>query len=136
MSKLSDMLIAHEGLELKPYHDSRGRLTIGVGRCLDEVGISKSEALLLLDHDILRATQEAQTYHWFWELNEPRQDVVISMIFNLGADGFYKFSRLISALERSAYPAASLEMLNSDWAKEVGSRARDLASIMSSGEYP
>jgi len=52
MQRLQNTLEHHEGLRLKPYKDSVGKLTIGIGRNLDDVGISKSEALLLLQNDI------------------------------------------------------------------------------------
>lgn len=49
MSRLHDMLIRHEGLRLKPYHDTVRKLTIGIGRNLDDVGITHEEALILLE---------------------------------------------------------------------------------------
>lgn len=47
-------LVRHEGLRLKPYKCSANSWTIGVGRNLDDIGISGSEALVLLKHDIAR----------------------------------------------------------------------------------
>ena len=38
--KLVDQIIEHEGLKLKPYHCPAGKLTIGVGRNLEDKGIS------------------------------------------------------------------------------------------------
>ena len=52
LADLRDQLIIDEGLRLRPYRDSVGKLTIGVGRNLDDVGISNDEAMVLLDHDI------------------------------------------------------------------------------------
>jgi len=45
-------------LRLKPYRDSVGKLTIGVGRNLDDVGISAEEADVLLANDIAKAQAE------------------------------------------------------------------------------
>lgn len=50
---LKDMLIRHEGLKLKPYRDTVGKLTIGAGRNLNDLGISEREAMFLLDNDIM-----------------------------------------------------------------------------------
>ena len=47
-----ESLIRDEGLELKPYRDSVGKLTIGIGRNLDDKGISESEARMLLANDV------------------------------------------------------------------------------------
>lgn len=46
------MLIRHDGLRLKPYRDTRNKLTIGVGRNLDDVGITREEALMLPNNEI------------------------------------------------------------------------------------
>ena len=44
MKTIEEQLILHEGLRLKPYRDTVGKLTIGVGRNLDDVGITRAEA--------------------------------------------------------------------------------------------
>jgi lysozyme len=135
MSKLRESITRHEALRLKPYLDTSGKLTIGYGRNLHDVGIDKSEAQYMLDKDIHRATDEAQSYHWFWGLTEPRQDVVIEMIFNLGGSRFREFPKLIHALEKSDFETAAEEMIDSKWAREVGFRATELAGVMVTGQY-
>ena len=92
---LYDLLEKHEGLRLKPYDDATGKppgdkpihgfLTIGVGRNLTSVGISRNEARLLLKADIGKATSHAKQYKWFSTLNPARQAVVVSMVFNMGS---------------------------------------------------
>jgi len=134
--KLVELLIKHEGLKLKPYTCSAGKLTIGVGRNLDDVGITKEEALYLLAADIYRVEKEAITnFAWYVFISQARQDVVLSMIFNLGLEGFKQFKNLISALENQNYGMAAEEMLNSKWASQVGQRAKDLSQMMYSGSY-
>ena len=59
-NRLREMLIRHEGLHLKPYRDSVGKLTIGVGRNLDDVGITREEALILLEHDIAKGRRDVR----------------------------------------------------------------------------
>ena len=54
MESMIGMLKRHEGLRLKPYQDTIGKLTIGYGRNLDDRGISKEEAEYLLRNDISR----------------------------------------------------------------------------------
>ena len=53
---LRDALIRDEGVRLKPYRDSVGKLTIGVGRNLDDKGLTRAEAEALLDNDIRDVT--------------------------------------------------------------------------------
>ena len=45
---LNALLIRHERLRLKPYTDTVGKLTIGVGRNLTDMGLTQDEVLLLL----------------------------------------------------------------------------------------
>jgi lysozyme len=132
---LKSMLVYHEGLRLKPYKDSVGKLTIGVGRCLDDVGVSTDEAYMLLDNDLLRCELAARKFHWYAQLEKPRQDVVLSMIFNLGLAGFLKFQGAIHLIETGHYDDAAKEMLDSHWAKQVGKRATELSELMRTGKY-
>jgi len=131
------MLITDEGLRLKPYRDTVGKLTIGVGRNLDDVGISKEEALYLLENDIQRAIREASKIFgstvWL-SLDEVRQAVIIDMLFNLGKPRFLTFKKFIQAVKEKDFKKASYEMLNSKWAKQVGKRAERLAYMMETGE--
>ena len=53
LDALKKQLIMHEGLKLTPYRCTADKLTIGVGRNLDDVGITQDEAEYLLDNDIL-----------------------------------------------------------------------------------
>ena len=39
IQNLIDLLMKHEGVRNKPYEDTVGVLTIGVGRNLDDVGL-------------------------------------------------------------------------------------------------
>ena len=136
MSKLREMLVKHEGLKLKPYKDTVGKLTIGVGRNLDDVGISKEEALILLDADIARVKKQAeQTWAWFKQLTPARQDVLLSMIFNMGLNGVLGFRNTLAAIQKGEYDLAAKQMLESKWAKQVKGRAVELAMMMETGEY-
>lgn len=129
------MLMRHEGVRLTPYRCPAGKLTIGCGRNLQDVGITQLEAMTLLSNDIERVTKEAHTFGWFKSLNRARQDVVISMIFNLGLPRFKEFKKTIEAINMGNFSKAADEMLDSSWAKQVGERAIDLADMMKRGSY-
>lgn len=133
--KLMYRLIEEEGMKLKPYRCSAGKLTIGVGRNLEDKGLSNEEALFLLQNDIIEAVKELKKAFLFFDsLNETRQIVLIDMCFNLGINGLKKFKKMIKALENQDFSLASKEMLSSCWAKQVGARARSLALLMETGE--
>ncbi|MCB7129934.1 MAG: hypothetical protein J3T61_10405 [Candidatus Brocadiales bacterium] len=133
--RLYEQLIKHEGLRLKPYRDTVGKLTIGVGRNLDDVGISEDEALQMLRNDITSIrTMLVHTFPWFQKLNGARRDVVANMVFNLGLGRFKRFRKLIAALIVHDYDRAAIEMMDSKWADQVGSRANELSYIMRRGK--
>lgn len=132
--KLTERLIKHEGLKLKPYTCPAGKLTIGVGRNLEDRGITEDEALYLLKNDILNCRNQCYTsFYWFGDLDEVRQDVLIEMCFNLGISRLKGFKKMLKACELKNYTLASQEMLTSLWARQVGNRAKKLADIMRKG---
>ena len=128
---LQEMLIRHEGLRLKPYTDTVGKVTIGVGRNLTDNGITKEEAVEMLRHDMDAAIAEAvKNFPWFLDLTEERQRVVVSMLFNMGLPKLKGFKNFLAAVEAQDYETASKEMKNSQWAKQVGMRAVELSILM------
>jgi len=131
---LKAQLIRHEGARLKPYHDTVGKLTIGVGRNLDDVGITPVEMLVLLDTDITRAEAGLRAAWPHYDRLDPvRQQVLVNMAFNLGVPGLLAFKNTLAAVERGDYEAAYVEMIDSKWAKQVGARATELSAQMKTG---
>lgn len=131
---LKQLLIKHEGVRLKPYQDTVGKWTIGVGRNLDDVGITYEEAMYLLTNDLRHVENDClHAFPWYADLDEARQAVVASMVFNLGLAGFLRFKKLIKAIEQEDWPKAATEMLASQWAVQVGQRADELSTMMLRG---
>lgn len=136
MSRLHEMLIRHEGLRLKPYRDAKNKLTIGVGRNLDDAGITREEALMLLNNDIATVRREVErALPWVSRLNPVRKDVILDMVFNLGLPRFRRFKKTIAAIKAEDWEKAAREMLDSQWAKQVGKRAKELSAMMKRGQY-
>jgi lysozyme len=130
------MLIRHEGMRLRAYLCSKGKITIGVGRNLEDRGITEAEAHAMLDHDLEDVCKEAERFTWYATLSPARQDVIVSMLFNLGLTRFLKFKNLIEALRLGQFEKAAAEMLDSDWHRDVKGRAEELAALMKAGVYP
>lgn len=140
------ILIEDEGIKNFPYLDccglkwkecvcqSKGKLTIGVGRNLDDVGISNTEIIQLQENDVKNVTEALEnTFPWFHGLNTPRRVVILSMAFNLGIKGLKNFKRMIHAIEAGDFDLASHEMIQSNWSRQVKNRADRLALIMKIG---
>lgn len=128
---LKDQLILHEGLKLKPYKCTAGKITIGVGRNIEDIGITEDEARSLLDNDILRVAQELDNaLPWWRDLSDVRQRVLLDMAFNIGTPTLMKFKNTLALIEAGEFESASVEMLDSRWAEQVGQRARTLSQAM------
>lgn len=131
---LLDRIIKHEGLRLKPYRCTAGKLTIGVGRNLEDNGITESEALVLLGNDLERCHIECiNSFPWYVDLDETRQGIILEMCFNLGLNRLKGFKKMLAAMALKNYALASQEMMMSAWALQVGQRSRTLADIMKRG---
>ena len=133
--RLFQQLRLHEGVEQFPYRCTAGYLTIGVGRNIEERGLSDDEIDFMLDNDISIVINElGDSYDWFFDLSEVRQRVIADMVFNLGLPRFSKFKNMIAALEDGDYEEAANQMMDSRWAEQVGLRASRLAEMMETGE--
>jgi lysozyme len=130
---LRSQLERHEGLRLKPYHDTVGKLTVGYGRNLEDVGISRDEADFMLDNDIDQVERQLNTVDEYQGLDPIRQAVLANMAFNLGFRGLMGFKNMWAAIANQDWQSAAREMLSSKWAKQVGDRAVELAFIMRTG---
>ena len=140
MEKLKEQLIRHEGLRLKPYRCPAGKLTIGVGRNIEDRGITKAEAMAMLENDIAGARGDVgMLLEQFgidaWRLSQPRKDALTNMAFNLGSRRLAGFKKMFAAIRDGNYDLAAAEMLDSKYADDVGQRAVELANQLSSGEY-
>lgn len=135
--KLREMLTLHEGLKLKPYLCTAGKTTIAIGRNLDDVGITREEADMMLDHDIDRCIEELDRVLASWRTHDDvRQNVLIELVFNLGITRFLGFRKMIAALTAYDYATAAKEMKDSRWYTQVGQRAVTMCEMMRTGEYP
>jgi len=159
---LKDQLIRHEGLKLKPYPCSKGKWTIGVGRNLQDVGLTNDElmqiighceltrmeaiailkrqgitedqAMMLLNNDINRCMAECRrNFPFFDSLTEARQDVLLNMCFNVGIFKLRGFKKMIEALKIGDYEEAAAQMKDSQWHIQVGNRAVELEAQMIKG---
>jgi lysozyme len=133
--KMIAQLRLHEGERLKPYRCTAGKLTIGVGRNLDDRGITSDESAYLLNNDIDSHWIELLEHlPWVETLDEVRQRVMLDMAFNLGISGLLTFRRTLGHIKAGDYALASSAMLESKWATQVGQRARRLATMMKTGK--
>ena len=154
---LIEKLIVAEGLRLQVYKDTLGIDTIGIGRNLEDRGISKEEldwmdipsidhvyewgiteadAVYLATNDVQIVEEELLRAHPCVDrLDSVRQLILIDMAFNMGVPRLCLFKKMWAAVEAEDYPTAAKEMLDSRWAKQVKGRATKLANAMHNGEF-
>ena len=136
MNRIKSQLVRHEGLRLKPYRCTADKLTIGIGRNLDDCGISQKEAYALLDNDIRNCEQQLldEIPVIYNALDEVRQSVLLNMCFNLGLKGLLGFINTLAFIAARDWERAANGMLASKWAKQVGLRAIELSELMRKGK--
>lgn len=123
-------LISDEGLKTEPYIDTVGKTTIGVGRNLDDNGISQAEAMFMLTNDIEMVETELDArLDWWRGLPDDAQRALCNMTFNLGWPRLSKFEKMLAALKDRDFEEAAAQALASKWATQVGQRAIRIAQL-------
>ena len=123
-------------MELKPYKCTSDKLTIGIGRNLEDVGISEKEAEMLLQNDVQQVTaQLKEKFPWVLQLDEVRFAALINFTFNVGIGTASKFVNAMALLKVGNYDTAADEFLDSRWAKQVGQRAIEVTEQIRTGEW-
>lgn len=121
--ELKTRLRSYNGLHLKPYH-AAGRLKIGIGRNLDDFGITEEEAEILIENDLVRCEHALLSIFGgtFYggsgpenvpsRLSQERKNVLLEMVFTLGVDQFKKFDVMIDAIKMENFQWAADAMAN------------------------
>lgn len=135
-SRLSKQLEIDEGRRRRLYKDTVGKLTIGVGRNIEDRGLRDDEIDLMLKNDIEEAESIARAVvPVFDKLDDVRQEVVVNMSLNLGQTRLAGFKQFIAALMRFDFQRATTEMMDSKWYEQVGDRGKRLAYAMREGKF-
>lgn len=137
-AKLRKMLEVDEGLRLKPYKCTAGKTTIGIGRNLDDVGITREMAYQMLDEDVAHATKACRKI--FGELfdrwSENRQLGWINLAFNLGYNSLSQFRNTIRAALVDDWTEVEKGLRNSRWFSQVKGRAERVIALICQERFP
>lgn len=107
-----------------------GKLTIGIGRNLDDVGITRPEAEYLCAHDLDGCERDLdRNVPWWRAMSEPRQRGLVNMCFNMGWPVLRQFHTTLGHLQAGRYADAAGSALDSQWARQVGERAQRIAAL-------
>ena len=138
MDKLLESVKRHEGYRNKVYLDTLGKRTVGVGHlCVEnfwEDGKEYDEDFLMgiLEKDLQSAIDQADDMCKNLTISDDAKIIIIEMIFQLGGNGVSKFRKMWQALQQDPpdYAEASVQMLDSRWAKQTPNRAKEMADHM------
>jgi GH24 family phage-related lysozyme (muramidase) len=152
LDAIQKLIAQHEGSSATVYTDTAGNPTVGIGFNLNRPNARAAIGAIGVDYDKLRAgaislTQAQITALFqsdvaaaisdarrlvsnFEALPSPQQQVVVDMIFNLGAAGFKEFKQTIAAIESLNFSLAAEDMIASAWCGQVGTRCSDDVALM------
>jgi len=141
MSKelLKEEIKLHEGFKDTIYRDTLGFKTIGFGhkvvhtdKFIQDKAYPKDVLEDLFDRDFEKVWDLMTRFCSVNNLNvsEKAQEVLCEMIYQMGYSGVSKFKNMIKALQNKEYKVASIEMLDSRWAKQTPNRAKALSDKM------
>ena len=124
-----------EGVVYEVYLDHLGYPTFGVGHLIIEgdaehgsaVGTTITEERVkeCFEKDLDIAVSECEALFGDNWNNYPGelQEVLVNMMFNMGRGRLGGFKKFIAAINESDWNKASIEMMDSRWATQVGNRA-------------
>lgn len=144
-------LAFHEGCELKPYRCPSGKLTIGVGRNVEDnpftaeelkvigdwqKGITKNAAYMLLRNDVKKCNEQLiKNVPIYTKLDLERQYALLDMCFQLGINGLLNFKKMLKFLSMRLYRQAADECLDSRYAIQTPKRAKRIAREIREGYW-
>lgn len=128
-----------EGYRRWAYRDSRGHMTIGIGHLLipdqPHTAITDEAVEAIFQDDLAKAAAIYNRVAWLDSLSEARQGAVLNLCFNLGVEGALRFRKFFEALHDGDWERAGAELLDSEWARQVGKRAERLARQIVDDEW-
>ena len=157
LDEIKQRLAVHEGFRSKPYRCTSGKLTIGIGRNIEdnpfteeelrlvdkdymEKGITKAQAFAILARDIMQFDFELRKKIPFYaNLDDERQYALLDMAFNMGIGnskkGLLSFKKMLSYMGTGFYKQAAAECLNSKYGRELPTRAGRIANTIETGVF-
>lgn len=147
-----NILIEHENYYAKPYLDSKGIITVGIGTASTKglfeyekevLGINNIDEITYLDlktakwlanNEINYIIKRLEKYKWYKIAPNYIQIAVQDLCYNLGVSGFLKFKKTISYLEKQDYQMAGTELLDSSYLTDVKGRAIRISILIQTGK--
>ena len=151
VKELYEEISSDEGKVLHAYLCSELHATIGIGHKIldtdpekeldifginweevpDDQHITEDRCYILFQEDVQIAISGCMKIYNNWnDLPQEVQHILVNMCFQLGQRGLSNFKQMGKAIEESDWEKASVEMMDSRWAKQTPQRAERLKNRM------
>ena len=139
-NSIKESIKEHEGFRDTVYKCTEGHRTIGYGhKCVEEhwedkISYPRGYLEEIFDNDFHIAKKQMKELLAQEDLaiKKGAENILIEMIFQMGKNGVSKFRNMMKALRGQNYGLASVEMLDSLWARQTPTRAKKLSELMAS----
>lgn len=153
LQKVRMMVAFEEGKRNKPYRDSEGFETIGIGHLMDprkggslpvwarnelnQAGqLSEASVYRLFDDDLTAKHEELRRRApWVAQLDEVRYACLLDMAFQMGVTGLLGFKNTLAMIRGGDYSGASEGMKHSLWYRQTPNRANRRRAQMLTGKW-
>ena len=137
ISDCKALIARHEGKRSKPYLCTADKITIGIGRNLEDKGLNDEEISFLFKRDCADALHDAaRLFASFETLDSVRKIALIDMAFNLGYDRLSQFKNMRAAIEMNDWNEVANQAMDSRWYRQVGIRGKRIVEMLRTGRMP
>ena len=141
LEQLREQLEIDEGVKYEVYNDHLGYATFGVGHLVLEsdeehgaalgTAVSESRVIEAFEQDCENVLRDCNIlYEDFASLPEEVQQIIANMMFNMGRTRLSKFKGMKRGVDARDWHAAAVEMVDSNWYRQVTRRAARLVERM------
>ncbi len=127
---LIDNIKESEGFRSRVYQCTEGYDTIGYGFAIKDLVLSEEISTMILVEKLDKINDRLSSHDWFIDSPDDVRDVLVEMAYQMGVTGLLKFKKTLLYVSNRKYKEASVEMLDSLWAKQTPNRAKKLSDIM------
>lgn len=137
--EIKQMIIAHEGKRYRPYQDTLGLWTVGVGHLIGDGKslppemnreFSEDEIMAMFEKDYAHHRSAAMNIPGFDKLDGRGQGALTDLTFNMGPSWISKWPKLKKQLEAGDTKGAAQNLEQSKWYGQVGNRAPTIVSLL------
>ena len=137
------MIEKHEGRKTKPYQDTKGLWTIGVGHLIgngktlpDNMNreFSNKEVDDMFASDYEHHEKAAKQIPGYGKLNDSGKAALVDLTFNMGPTWYRKWPDFTKQLQAGDTEGAAKNLEGSAWYKQVGQRGPAVVNLIRNGK--